>query len=64
MTELKAERTFVATERTFWIAHNPALHYGILDEGEGLTTGQINFETFDRRLPWMSRVVELGGSFA
>jgi hypothetical protein len=54
---------FTADVRTFWIAHGPALHYGELQPGESMSSGQNVFETFTSRRPWMARVIELGGSF-
>lgn len=54
---------FIAEVRTFWIAHGSALHYGELQPGDHMSTGQEFFETFERRLPWRIRVIELGGSF-
>lgn len=53
--------SFTAEARTFWIAHGPALHFGMLLPGESLSSGQASFETFPRRLPWRMRVIELGG---
>jgi len=62
MTNDLTTHSFTATTRTFWIAHGPALHFGVLAPGESLSSGQANFETFPRRLPWRTRVIALGGN--
>lgn len=54
--------TFVATETTYWVAHGPALHFGVVQAGETISSGQEFFEHFDRLLPWRTRVIELGGN--
>ena len=62
MTHDLTTHSFTATTRTFWIAHGPALHFGVLAPGESLSSGQDHFETFPRRLPWRTRVIALGGN--
>jgi hypothetical protein len=62
MTHDLTTHSFTATTRTFWIAHGPALHFGVLAPGESLSSGQDSFETFPRRLPWRTRVIALGGN--
>lgn len=54
---------YVATERTFWIAHGYDLSYGELQPGECVSSGQPFFETFERRLPWIERIQALGGDY-
>jgi len=56
-----ATQDFTAVGRSFWIAHGPSLHFGELAPGERLSTGQARLEIFVRRLPWLSRIRELGG---
>ncbi|NCU21307.1 hypothetical protein EOM89_11435 [Candidatus Falkowbacteria bacterium] len=62
MSHDQTTHSFTAVNRTFWIAHGPALHFGVLAPGESLSSGQASFETFPRRLPWRTRVIELGGN--
>ncbi len=61
MSYAPTTHSFTAETRTFWIAHGPALHFGVLLPGESLSSGQASFETFPRRLPWRMRVIALGG---
>lgn len=53
---------YTAVEKTYWVAHNPSVHYGVLEPGEHVSTGQLEFEHFARLLPWRARVSELGGN--
>ena len=53
--------TIVATETTYWIAHGPALHFGVVQTGEVVSSGQEFFEQFSRLPPWRTRVIALGG---
>ena len=62
MTDTKNSHSFTAENRTFWIAHGPALHFGVLAPGDSLSSGQDSFETFTHRLPWRTRVIALGGN--
>ena len=62
MTDTQTTQSFTAETRTFWIAHGPALHFGVLAPGESLSSGQDSFETFARRVPWRTRVIALGGN--
>jgi hypothetical protein len=49
------------TQVTWWIAHGMGdkIHSGVLPEGEQLRTGQPNFETFNNRMDWENRLMEL-----
>ena len=38
MTYDLTTHSFTATTRTFWIAHGPALHFGVLASGESLSS--------------------------
>ena len=62
MTDAQINHSFSATTRTYWIAHGPALHFGVLAPGERISSGQDSFETFPRRLLWRTRVIALGGN--
>jgi hypothetical protein len=62
MTDTQTTHSFTAETRTFWIAHGPGLHFGMLEPGESLSSGQGSFETFARRLPWRTRVIALGSN--
>ena len=52
---------FTATQPTWWIAHNDddVVHSGTITEGNTLTTGQPNLETFDNRRDWEDRLLVL-----
>jgi len=55
---------FTATKDTYWIAHGGGgVSFGLLKEGEHLSSGQQIFETFEKNqyLQWRMRVVKLGG---
>lgn len=49
------------TKQTWWIAHNndSVFHYGSAAEGQRITTGQPFFETFDNRIQWEARLLEI-----
>lgn len=50
-----------ATKTTWWIAHNSddVFHYGQCPENQNISTGQPNLETFDNRIEWEKRLMEL-----
>lgn len=54
----------LATETCLFIAHNEAdvVHWGEVNAGQQISTGQPNLETFpeDQRSSWESRLEELG----
>ena len=55
---------FIATQTTWWIAHNDddVVHSGTLTEGNRVTTGQPNLETFDNRRDWEDRLLILSNN--
>lgn len=48
-------------EEQFWIAHDPALHFGKAGGAKVISTGQTSLEIFNDEQEWADRVVELGG---
>lgn len=52
---------FTATQTTWWIAHNgdDIIHDGVITEGQRVSTGQPNLETFDNRRDWEDRLMVL-----
>jgi len=56
MKDLKAK------EKTWWIAHNnkDIFHYGIVERGNEVTTGQPELETFTDETSWRARATALG----
>lgn len=52
---------YVADKPYFWIVHDPSLHFGILNTGGELRSGQQYLELFDDESAWAARVVDLGG---
>lgn len=53
---------FIAEQLTFYIAHNntDVFHYGIIQSGRSLSTGQPNLETFVVLQDWADRLIVLG----
>jgi len=53
----------IKNKECWWIAHNDAdvVHFGRLEEGESVQTGQPNLEEFQDEESWKARIVELGG---
>lgn len=56
--------TFVATETTYWIAHDEKRVYanGVAEDGDTVSSGQPFLETFLAPRPYTARLVELGGT--
>lgn len=50
-----------ATSTVWWIAHGfgEKIHSGQVNEGNVISTGQPNLETFDNRSEWEVRLTEL-----
>lgn len=55
MAELKDH-----TNKKYWIAHNESdiVHYGEVEVGQVVTTGQPTLEEFDDRDLWKARLAE------
>ena len=57
MQEIKDE-----VSKKYWIAHNDSdvVHYGELDIGNVVSTGQSNLESFDTEQSWIDRLDNFG----
>lgn len=49
-----------ATTQCYFIAHSPSVHYGVLEAGQEIATGQVNLEIFDNEEEYSARLLELG----
>ena len=52
---------YTTTSTTWWIAHNndDILHYSKAEPNTIITTGQPTLETFDNKIDWEKRIIEL-----
>lgn len=50
----------IATSQCYFIAHDPSVHYGELEVGQEIVTGQNNLEIFDNEEEYTQRLSELG----
>lgn len=48
------------TEQCYFIAHDPSVHYGELESGQEIVTGQNNLEIFDNEEEYTQRLSALG----
>lgn len=54
-------KTFKATVETFYICHSiDIVHYGVLEPGQEVSTGQDQLETFTKESEYLNRLQELG----
>ena len=53
------------TDKYFWCAHglDAAVHFGKLEDGQRVSTGQPNLENFATEAALSIRVDELGGAY-
>lgn len=54
-------KSHTALSDCYWIAYNPALHFGELRIADKIETGQKCLEIFNNEESWADRVRELGG---
>ena len=43
-----------ATEKCWWIAHGPDIHYGELSAGNHISTGQENLHIYSTEAEWIA----------
>lgn len=53
-------KTHKATIQCYFIAHDPSVHYGELESGQEIATGQANLEIFENEEEYTQRLNELG----
>ena len=51
---------FVATQKSWWIASDPVCHYGDLDPGNQISTGQENLHIYDTEAEWLAALAAHG----
>jgi len=54
---------YIAKEKTYWVTggvDNKIHHYGVLEAGSHLATGQPDLRTYISRDEWLERLEELG----
>ena len=49
-----------ATKQCYFVAHDPSVHYGELEAGQEVVTGQANLEIFNNEEEYIDRLNELG----
>lgn len=53
-------QTHKATEKCYFIAHSPSVHYGELGVGQEIITGQGNLEIFKNEEEYLARLLDFG----
>lgn len=50
----------IATKQCYFIAHDPSVHYGELQVGQEVVTGQNNLEIFENEEEYVNRLSQFG----
>jgi hypothetical protein len=53
-------KAHIAQVDSYYIAHDPSVHYGEVKVGQRVQTGQANLEIFENEITFKERLIELG----